>query len=341
MVSTKLNRLNYESEQRTLWNQIHQTVSVTTGDDDILVFDLVKFTILSPFIKDVLDTLLIPSSLKHLLDVNIMLPDFTSDNIVALVDILEGREVKGDYNQVREVKDLVKVLDLKVGLLKDGVKINSIKNIKPLKRNFEVDTLMEKENELKTIISSSRLNHRENNFRLKTNDTMDDTEVETRIVKFRSTEEDEPCKKKTTMSKGVRSREIRGLRLTGGESRKEEIVKDFHIGLQFDGRFGFDCELGDGGDYRGGFDTREYQPEHKRSDCRVNRNPHYRANNSTNYVDQRGRGSLDVHGNEWGGGILGHGSGRSSHDPRRTRSGNHSDRYESGFKRFPSRDYGH
>ena len=284
MASTKLNRLNYESEQRTLWNQIHQTVSVTTGDDDILVFDLVKFTILSPFIKDVLDTLLIPSSLKHLLDVNIMLPDFTSDNIVALVDILEGREVKGDYNQVREVKDLVKVLDLKVGLLKDGVKINSIKNIKPLKRNFKVDTLMEKESELKTNISSSRLNHRENNFRSKTNDTMDDTEVETRIVKFRSTEEDEPCKKKkTTMNQGVRSREIRGVRLTRGESRKEEIMKDFHIGLQFDSRFGSHCELGDGGDYRGGFDTRQYQTEHKRSDCRIkpsNRNPHYRTNNS-------------------------------------------------------------
>jgi len=131
MTSIKLERKDSLSEYLPLWQQLHHSASVTTGDGNILVLDLLKLSMLSPFIKGVLDTFSIPSSLNYLLDVNIILPDFSPDTLAVLVEVLEGTAAKAGNAVIGQVRSLVNILGHRVGLLKDGEKVNSVKSVLP------------------------------------------------------------------------------------------------------------------------------------------------------------------------------------------------------------------
>merc|ERR1719158_1439231 len=226
-----LNRLGYEVEQAALWKQMQTTASVTTGDEDILVLDLAKLSILSPLIKQILVTFHIPSSLTHLLDVNIILPDFTSDNIVVLADILDGMEVPGvDVAQVKQIKDLVKVLGLKVGLLKDGEKINSVKSAKAKNSASDSQEVVIEKIVKKQAVPSSpiEISQKESSCKLKTDlfTTLSKelTEAGSRTVQFRSTV-DKSLRKKKICKKVVRNESgFKGRARSG--ARENRIVKE-------------------------------------------------------------------------------------------------------------------
>jgi len=227
MATVKLNRLGYEVEQAALWKQMQTTASVTTGDEDILVLDLAKLSILSPLIKHILVTFHIPSSLTHLLDVNIILPDFTSDNIVVLADILDGMEVPGvDVAQVKQIKDLVKVLGLKVGLLKDGEKINSVKSAKAKNSASDSQEVVIEKIVKKQAVPSSpiEISQKESSCKLKTDlfTTLSKelTEAGSRTVQFRSTV-DKSLRKKKICKKVVRNESgFKGRARSGKKERK-------------------------------------------------------------------------------------------------------------------------
>jgi hypothetical protein len=206
MAIAKLSRVNFGSDQVPVWQQLHHSASVTTCEGDVLVLDLVKFGLLSPLFKDVIDSFSIPSSLKHLLDVNIILPDFDSDVIGVLVEVLEGMVADVTEAQIKCIKDLLKVLGLKVGLLKDGEKINSVKSAKSKPGVEESQMVQIKIGKCKPVSSSKPTPK----VFTKAKDIM-----ESRTVKFRSHEEPKSkklhlekkhLKKKVVVKGGLRER---------------------------------------------------------------------------------------------------------------------------------------
>jgi len=247
MVSAKLSRVNFGSQQVPLWQQLHHGASVTTSDGDVLVLDLVKLSLLSPFFRSLIDEFSIPPSLKHLLDVNIILPDFSSDIIGFLVEILEGMVADVTDTQVKSIKDLHKVLGLKIGLLKDGEKINSVKSARPksCEEGSKSDQIQKGRGQ---PVSASQ----------PTSGTFSRTKVapkwkdstESRTVKFRSEEHksrgQRNQKKKANMKGGLRERA--SLKMIKRNVNEERRHRD-HVVMQSVNRLRFSpCDNQEGDD---------------------------------------------------------------------------------------------
>jgi len=224
--SVKLERKDFISEKQPLWQQLHHSASVTTGDGNIFVLDLLKLSLLSPFIKGVLDTFSVPSSLSYLLDVNIILPDFSPDTLAVLVEVLEGTAVRAGDAVISQVKSLVNVLGLRVGLLKDGEKINSVKSVLPRLKAKTAECKPEsisqhKENRTDVKIKSSK--DGVNNILSRVKSLADE---ESRTVRYANApQEPKKCKKGLKSKSVVKNKNLNRIkrRVNEERSRRDKI----------------------------------------------------------------------------------------------------------------------
>jgi len=105
-----LSRFNLDSERRGWWQEFHHSSSLSTNNGGLLVVDLIKLSLLSPLVRDIIKSLDIPNSLVHLLDVNIILPDFQHEVLGLLVQIIDRGAVdltKRHYNDLKELVDTI------------------------------------------------------------------------------------------------------------------------------------------------------------------------------------------------------------------------------------------
>ena len=76
-------------DRKQLWQNLHFEVSLTAADGDVLKGDLLKLFVLSPLLKKIVKSFHVPSALMHILDVNILLPDFSPDAIGMFIEYIE------------------------------------------------------------------------------------------------------------------------------------------------------------------------------------------------------------------------------------------------------------
>jgi len=104
--------MNYEVEITNLWKQSqkhHVRITTASGESQI---DLMILSLVSSLVSGIVGSFNTPESLLHLLDIDIILPDFSYRVVKILKDYLEGREeiTYVNINVYNELQELRKVL---------------------------------------------------------------------------------------------------------------------------------------------------------------------------------------------------------------------------------------
>ena len=87
---SKMIRKSVDSE---MWRESILPVKIVTAGDQWEMVDLAKLLPISPLLRSVVQSLNVPDTLSHLLDISLILPDFDLEVFTCLVAVIDGESV--------------------------------------------------------------------------------------------------------------------------------------------------------------------------------------------------------------------------------------------------------